>query len=167
MFRKFRLSDGGKEKHNSGEVISTGFKHLSNDLDTFDANITESSQNSSPEPATNRSKKRLRSNDYENFSVDFLLRRTAEFDLEDEDERDNQSSDIYDNVTIVTKGTKKSSDSDTSSIDTVSNTSLTSGEGVDSKPSVSGLRKNEKLQKEYVEDSSSSKCKCQIYVNKI
>lgn len=54
MFRKFRLSDGGKEKHNSGEVISTGFKHLSNDLDTFDANITESSQNSSPEPATNR-----------------------------------------------------------------------------------------------------------------
>uniref|UniRef100_K1Q4J2 Active breakpoint cluster region-related protein n=1 Tax=Magallana gigas TaxID=29159 RepID=K1Q4J2_MAGGI len=157
MFRKFRLSDGGKEKHNSGEVISTGFKHLSNDLDTFDANITESSQNSSPEPATNRSKKRLRSNDYENFSVDFLLRLTAEFDLEDEDERDNQSSDIYDNVTIVTKGTKKSSDSDTSSIDTVSNTSLTSGEGVDSKPSVSGLRKNEKLQKEYVEDSSSSK----------
>lgn len=99
--------------------------------------------------------------------MDFLLRRTAEFDLEDEDERDNQSSDIYDNVTIVTKGTKKSSDSDTSSIDTVSNTSLTSGEGVDSKPSVSGLRKNEKLQKEYVEDSSSSKCKCQIYVNKI
>lgn len=154
MFRKFRLSDGGKEKHNSGEVISTGFKHLSNDLDTFDANITESSQNLSSEPATNRSKKRLRSNDYENFSVDFLLRRTAEFDLEDEDERDNQSSDIYDNVTNLTK---KSSDSDTSSIDTVSNTSLTSGEAYDSKPSVPGLQKNEKLQKEHVEDSSSSK----------
>lgn len=46
------------------------------------------------------------------------------------------------------------------SIDIVFNISFISGEGVDLKSSVFGLRKNEKLQKEYVEDSFSSKCKC-------
>lgn len=160
MFRKFCLSDGGKEKYNSGEVIFIGFKYLSNDLDIFDVNIIEFSQNFFLELVINRSKKRFRLNDYENFSVDFFLRRIVEFDLEDEDERDNQSSDIYDNVIIVIKGIKKFSDFDMFSIDIVFNISFISGEGVDLKSSVFGLRKNEKLQKEYVEDSFSSKCKC-------
>lgn len=53
--------------------------------------------------------------------------------------------DIYDNVIIVIKGIKKFSDFDMFSIDIVFNISFISGEGVDLKSSVFGLRKNEKL----------------------
>ncbi|XP_062579813.1 active breakpoint cluster region-related protein-like isoform X2 [Saccostrea cucullata] len=157
MLRKFRLSDGGKEKRGSGEVISTGYKHLSSELDNVSSpseNITESSQKLSPENnKESKNRKRLRSNDYENFSVDFLLtRRTPTIDLDDEDEPNNRDSDIYDNT--VPNGTKKSSNSSFSSADSTSITSLTSGEVCDS--STNGPDSSESHIKKRVGDVSTS-----------
>ena len=161
---KFRLSDGGKEKQSSGEVISTGFKPLSNESDDFSPIITKSSQKSTPETPSSSSsgKKRLRSrsNDYENFSVDFLLRRTPVFDLEEDDDRDSHNSGVYDNnfAGLV----HKSSDSDASSADTASNTSLTSGEVCNSKASASDSPRKEDSKREGNEKNrtqSSDKCK--------
>ncbi|XP_061162792.1 active breakpoint cluster region-related protein-like isoform X2 [Saccostrea echinata] len=157
MLRKFRLSDGGKEKRGSGEVISTGYKHLSGELDTVSSpseKITESSQKLSPESNKDpKNRKRLRSNDYENFSVDFLLtRRTPVFELDDEDDRDNRGSDIYDNVGST--GTKKSSDSSFSSADSTSITSLTSGEVCDS--NTNGPDSSESALKKRPGDDSTS-----------
>ncbi|XP_048751812.2 active breakpoint cluster region-related protein-like isoform X3 [Ostrea edulis] len=152
MFRKFRLSDGGKARPGSGEVISTGFKNLSSDFSAGEE-IKRSSPKSSPVPKTkSSSRNRLRSNDYENFSVDFLLtRKTPVYESEEEDDQDHRNSEIFDSN--VTKETKKSSDSGLSSADTTSNTSLTSGEATHSKTTDPD---DSKTEKSHQEDDSAS-----------